>query len=275
MERLLTCLGCRERLHPPVSACDNSHYVCNYCMQAKNHKCPSCGEKVSYLNQLMVNSMVAIFMFHCKYSQSGCQFKAVPKDLVIHEKSCNYQDIRCILFKSGEFCNDVISLHDYLKHIHNHHKHSIRHQFKMNKVNEMTLPRKVNLERNHFYFRVLKDDENSVCFMESTYYDDATRTYQIAVHYVGKKSEAGNYIYTIDILKGEYFKEYRYSNECLPAMHAMDAEKFHPFILQDRNNCFSIHRTLRYNLTITKKILFDTFSSLQVVKPEILVCSEK
>lgn len=172
-----------------------------------------------------------------------------------------------MLFKNGEFCHSVIPIRDYLNHIQNFHKHCIRGQFKFNKANEMILPKKPNLERNRFYFRALKDDEKSVCFIESIFYDDAAMNYQISVHYVGKKSEASDYIYTIDILRTEFIQEYRYSNQCLPTMPPMDAKRFHPFILPDRENCFSIHRPLRYNLTITKKIVFDAFSCPQIVKP--------
>lgn len=264
LEKNLVCQSCLQRLTTPISSCSGGHSICSKCFEKGIRRCPKCGERITCYTNEGMNHIAAAFRFLCKFSKSGCSYRSKSDELILHEEKCEFKDMYCMLLKNGEFCHEFISVQDYALHVQTyHHYSSFESQFKLNHTYELRLPKRVNLERNHFSFRIFQDNERRICFVESIYYDDQHKAYQISVHYIGKRVDASNYIYTIDV-KGPIIKEYRYSNECLPSMPAMEAGRFNPFLLNDRNKMFSEHNTLKYNLMIQKKETFDSLVNSKI-----------
>lgn len=142
----------------------------------------------------------------------------------------------------------------YPDHVETEHDTYVHTPFTLNSDYECVLPKKNKLDTGNRFFRFLKDVINNLNFLEMTFYDETYKIYTISVHLIGKQSEASNFVYTIDVHEESLMGQFKYSNDCLPnIMSPNEAEKFFPFVLRDKDDTFSVHKELKYNLKIERK----------------------
>lgn len=256
LEELLECPNpqCYERLDPPVYSCINGHAVCHKCELKGITQCPVCKSSFLKGRNFLINDILNTFQFRCKFSEHGCSIRSTPDSLKSHELTCDYRTVKCVLSKDGKACDAVIALPQYPEHVETEHNSYVHTPFTLNSDYESVLPKKNKLDLTNRFFRFLKDTINNLNFLEMTHYDGTYKIYTISVHLIGKQSEASNFVYTIDVNEDNLMGQFKYSNDCLPnIMSSNEAEKFFPFTLRDKDDMFSIHKELKYNLKIEKK----------------------
>lgn len=256
---------CFKRLESPVHCCSNGHAICNICKPGVGSYCPTCRNTFTGYQNTLLNNLLEIFPFNCKFADEGCDERSKPEELKKHEEICDYRTIKCLLQKNGQLCSDEISLPKYTNHIETFHDSYVHRVFTLGTEFTTVLPKKSQLEKDNCHYRVLKDGIHKLFFLEMTHYNDNMKWYQISVHLIGKQADSSNYIYTIDAVKNDIIKGFKFSNECLPnVMKPDEALKFHPFILFDQNEEFSQTIELKYHLKIEKKEDFENTSPKEV-----------
>lgn len=249
---LLECPVCLDILHSPVSSCESGHTICVKCRGKGCGECPFCQKAFNANTHSLINQILTTIKFRSKYAKLGCTFSTASKELTLHEGSCDYQTIKCHLFKYGQFCNDNIPRLEYPSHIEEHHDYCIDNTFQLFAEHKIILPRKNDLDLDKYFFRVLKDCKKKLYFLISTSYDEQKELYLISVHYIGKPSSASDYFYTIEVVQ-DSLGTYKHSKFCLPMMHPDEAKRFHPFLIFDHEKIYSVYNGLTYKLEIINK----------------------
>lgn len=258
----MICPKCLERLHPPAICCVNGHGLCKKCEEEGTDKCSTCNALFIKGQYYLLNDVIKNFQFRCKFAEFGCTFRATPNELTAHEKLCNYRVVKCPLSSEGKVCAEVVPIPSYPEHVQELHESYVKTPFTLNTDYECVLPKKDKLEKGNCFFRFLKDTINNLNFLEMTHYDETFKMYTISVHLIGKETEASNFVYTIDVTGDNILKQFKCSRDCLPnIMSATEAEKYFLFTLPDREDKFSVHSDLKYNLRVEKKEDFDKSSN--------------
>lgn len=255
IEKLMECPVCMDRLQSPVSCCYNGHPLCPNCTKSVG-SCPLCQTAFTTGQNTFINQLIASFPFRCKFSIEGCEERAAPEYLTAHEKTCEYRYVDCpLLTTSSTACYGLVSVRSYAAHVEEHHQSYITTFTGRDWGYSGVLPKTIFPDRLNCYYSILKDSWKKLYFVVMIYYEKISKAYQISVHYLGRNSEASNYIYTIKIMGvGRFNKGVTYSGECVPNMMSPEeASKYEPFEVKDTNGRISQHKNeTKFFLSIKK-----------------------
>ena len=100
----------------PIPSSPSGHIVCRPC-KTKVKNCPTCRKPMP---EGMINSVVGGLIekveHNCKYSDQGCEFKMMLKDLGTHEKECPDRTIAC----PWHGCGHQVKLNSFESHATEH-----------------------------------------------------------------------------------------------------------------------------------------------------------
>ena len=112
------CLAIPKSGH--IYQCDSGHIHCEKCHPALR-ECPVCRGRIGNTRNLMLEKIVAKLPTKCAFTEYGCLTdENVPKDMILHEKSCNFRLVKCI--EGG--CNENVPLADFMDHFRLKHDNS-------------------------------------------------------------------------------------------------------------------------------------------------------
>lgn len=248
----MECPVCLERLESPVVCCVNGHPLCPKC-QKKIRVCPLCANNFSTHQHTFINQLVTTFPFRCKYALEGCTEILVPDNLKVHEKVCEYRYVDCPFFIVAlTKCTHLVSQRSYTEHLEQYHpSYIITYDTKdWEYIGELPIINQINCN-----YKAIKDKYRHEYFVVLTFYDRKLQVYQISVHYLGKQSDAKDYIYTVTVNDNNFFEEFVYSNKCLPKlMTPEESKKCFPFELKDIDGMLSNRREpIKFSVKVRSK----------------------
>lgn len=211
ISKILECPVCYERYVTPILVCENGHCICSNC---KDHlkSCPLCRAKFSNIRMTVMDQIMEATEFKCKNYDSGCDVKMLYKEIWNHEIDCEFRTVSCdiVTFQSAPclVCNEDVIVCYFDKHMEKYHASSV---FKF----EINVERKGELRRESInVVRLLKDSTNDLNFIERIFMTDEEIFF--SYHYIGKNTDASNYVYTVKIKGKGQPQKIKYSNLCLP-----------------------------------------------------------
>lgn len=264
----MECPVCLERLESPVTCCVNGHPLCPKCPM-NMRTCPLCSSTFSNQQHTFINQLVTTFPFRCRYSLEGCSEILVPDNLKNHEKVCEYRYVDCpLLTTSFTKCITLVSQRSYTEHIEQCHQSYITTYCTKEWEYIGVLPVGMYFNQINCYYSVIKDNYRHLYFIVMTHYDKKAQVYQISVHFLGKQSEAHDYIYTINVKAKDFFEEFVYSNKCIPKLTVPDeAKRFYPFELRDIDGMISSRKEgLKFSVKIRNKDDFKNKDNPKIIE---------
>ena len=78
--------------------------VCNSCFVKTNKLCPSCRDPGMQPNAYagrLADKLLSVTIVTCIYSIAGCTVELIGKDIIEHERQCEFRDINCIGIHRG------------------------------------------------------------------------------------------------------------------------------------------------------------------------------
>ncbi|CAH0560715.1 unnamed protein product [Brassicogethes aeneus] len=83
------CPLCDIYLFPPISQCVNGHTFCKKCFELVGG-CDTCRAPVSEERHKLMEMWSENLLFPCECEINGCQFKGYYKDVLKHQKTCQW-----------------------------------------------------------------------------------------------------------------------------------------------------------------------------------------
>nr|CAD7457887.1 unnamed protein product [Timema tahoe] len=117
---IFECPVCLEYIVPPLTGCENGHYVCDSC-RPRVRCCPLCRGPIGESRNYRLEALAQELKYPCRNTERGCSQRLVAGKVNQHERSCNYRLYHCPLRHvtrcgwtgvKGKVCSHMSSSHE-------------------------------------------------------------------------------------------------------------------------------------------------------------------
>nr|CAD7601988.1 unnamed protein product [Timema genevievae] len=117
---IFECPVCLEYIVPPLTGCENGHYVCDSC-RPRVRCCPLCRGPIGESRNYRLEALTQELKYPCRNTERGCSQLLVAGKVNRHERSCNYRLYHCPLRHvtrcgwtgvKGKVCSHMSSSHE-------------------------------------------------------------------------------------------------------------------------------------------------------------------
>nr|AGM32464.1 E3 ubiquitin-protein ligase siah-1 [Coptotermes formosanus] len=183
----LQCPECMEYLRPPITLCVNGHNICSICRPKVQH-CPTCGQQLSDIRNLALETVARNMKYTCPYQNYGCG-EILAYDMIReHQEKCRYRPQICPVVKPARGSCSWIGLHSDMKgHLKEQHRDLccdyVEGESKVLNT-PMCVSQFVFASDEVFYFR----------------FQDSSNTLYGVVQYIGPAENAAKYKYKVEFV---------------------------------------------------------------------------
>lgn len=213
----LECPVCSAYLTPPIRQCATGHSICESCRN-KLTRCGLCESNFTESRNISLEGLAVKMRYPCINKSTGCTAVLAYNEREVHELQCKYKGFNCAM----ENCTWIGKLEDLPTHWAS--KKMTSKPYRNSNVCHTKM-------KNESYYVNMVDAYNQLFWFKCKL---TKKKLYWAVQLIGKKDQANNYFYEIEIFRQKYSKrKILFSDYCQP----IDVEN--PELLKEAN-CVSM-----------------------------------